>query len=439
MSKLPTVVIVGRANVGKSTLFNRLSVEVKSLILDYAGVTRDIIKDTVCWKDRCFELVDTGGVSLKKVDDPIIEQVRLRVLTLLKEAELIIFVCDGTVGLLQEDRDIAKLLYKLGKPVILVVNKVDYRIAQENIYDFQKLGFEHVVPVSAQHGTGISALLDVIIEYQFPQKKVSEDESKARYNVVLLGKPNVGKSSLMNLLLKKERAIVTEIPGTTREALKENVRFYQESIQVTDTPGIRRKRAVTEPLEGLMVKSSLQALKEADIVLLLVDASEGKLSDQELKLAFYAFNELHKALILLFNKQDLVTDDIRSALHYNFEAYRYFLDKIERLDISCKTGANVGKIFPLVQKVWQRYSQTFSSTDLTMLLKDALHKRPLYHKTNILKLFSARQLKAAPITLLLIVNQPRWFGPSQQAFLENVLRKEYDLRSVPIKFIMRTS
>lgn len=438
MNTRATVVIVGRTNVGKSSLFNRLSSSVKSMTLDFEGVTRDFIRDTICWKGICFDLIDTGGVSLKKVSDPIPEQSRQIALSMLEQADQIIFVVDGSVGIVGEDREIARLIHKLNKPVTLVVNKIDVTGAQEHFYEFERLGFTNTIGISCTHGTGVGDLLNQLIE-TLPIKKEKISEEKPAYKVVLLGKPNVGKSSLLNLILNKKRAIVSTEPGTTREALTEKIAFYQEDIQITDTPGVRKKSAVRETLETMMVKSSLRAVEDADIVLLLVDASEGQLSDQELKLAFYAFTQLHKAVILLFNKQDLVDESKQAYLEHNLKLYTHLLKKIERLDISCKTGKNIGKIMPLVHEVWARHNQQFSDHDLTILFQEALSKKPLYHKTELLKLFRVRQVKTAPITLLMIVNQPRWFQESQLGYFDNILRKQFNLKGVPLKLIARTS
>lgn len=438
MKELASVVIVGRTNVGKSSLFNRLATSVKSLTFDYEGVTRDFLRDTVCWKDTCFDLIDTGGISFRKSQDTLAEQARLVALSMVDKSDLLIFVVDGAAGLLPEDREIAKMLHKVGNPVVVVVNKIDVRASQENIFEFQRLGFGQPLGVSCQHGTGIGDLLETLVQ-KLPIKTEVRPEAKPKCKVVLLGKPNVGKSSVLNLLLKEERAIVSQVPGTTREAITEHIVFHQEDIQLTDTPGIRKKRAVTEPIETLMVKSSLRALEDADIVLLLVDASEGQLSDQELKLAFYAFTELHKALIILFNKQDLVDESLRKQLEYQLAPYAQLMSKVERLDISCKTGKNIGHIVPLVTEVYKRYTQQLSAADLTVLLQEALTRRPLYHKTQLLKLFRVRQVKEAPITLLMIVNVPSWFGKSQIGFFDNIMRKGYKLKGVPIKYIPRTS
>jgi GTP-binding protein len=438
MKELATVVIVGRTNVGKSSLFNRLATSVKSLTFDYEGITRDFLRDTVCWQGVCFDLIDTGGISFKKSEDPLMEQARNVALSMVENADALVFVVDGSAGPLPEDREIAKMLHKKGKPVILVVNKIDVKSAKENLFEFERLGFGNPLAVSCQHGIGIGDLLELIVD-KLPIKVEAIADSKPKCKVVLLGKPNVGKSSLLNLLLKQERAIVSQVPGTTREAISERIVFHQEDIQVTDTPGIRKKRAVNEPIESLMVKSSLRALQDADIVLLLVDSSEGQLSDQELKLAFYAFTELHKSLIILFNKQDLVDESLKKYLEHQLAPYAHLMDKVERLEISCKTEKNIGKIIPLVSEVWKRSTQQFSASDLTVLFQEAMTRRPLYHKTQLLKLFRVRQVKEAPITLLLIVNVPVWFGTSQLGFLDNVLRKAYELKGVPVKYIPRTN
>lgn len=428
------VVIVGRTNVGKSTLFNRLSSSVKSMVLDFSGVTRDFIKDTISWDNSTFDIVDSGGLILHKAKDEIEKKVRDIALELIKDADLILFVCDGVAGVLQEDREIAKILHQNQKPVMLVINKIDTRLAQEQEYEFTMLGFKNSITVSAQHGINVGDLLDSVVKLIGTSTPSKEDEPV--YRVVLLGKPNVGKSSLLNLLLDHERSIVANQPGTTREAISEKVRFYKETIQLTDTAGVRRQRAVNEKIETLMVKSTFGAVKEADIILLLIDSSMAEISDQELKLAFYVFEE-GKALIFLFNKEDLSDERKKKDLEFSLSPYGHLMKKIEKLNISCKSGKNVGKILPLINEVWQRYSHKFTDTELTDLFKNALAKTPLYHSGFPLMLFSVKQLKTAPITISLTVNQPSWFGESQKSFFENILRAEYDLRGVPVLFSLR--
>lgn len=436
MKKMPRVVIVGRMNVGKSTLFNRLSVDVKSLTLDHEGVTRDFLKDTVCWQGRCFELIDTGGISLRKTEDLILETVRLKSLDVVKSADVVLFVCDAKVGVLPEDREISKFLHSLSVPVVLVVNKADSSLSEEYRYEFDQLGYETKLFISAQHGTSIGDLLQIVVD-SLPVKGADiDDDQEPMCKVVFLGKPNVGKSSLMNLLLKEERSIVTDQPGTTREPVRERVGFFKEDIVLIDTAGVRRKRSVRQELECMMVKTSFKALKEANLVVLLVDASEGRLSDQELKLAFYAF-EHHKALMIVFNKQDLVDEECAERMKFNLEPYDHLIKKVELMNTSCKTGKNVGKLLTKIYKLCKRHAQQFSNDELTMLFKEALVRRQLFHKTNPLRIFRVRQIGISPIMLLLIANEPKWFGSSQLAFFENQLRKVADLRGVPIKFVVR--
>lgn len=434
---MPIVAIVGRTNVGKSTLFNRLSESVKSMTLDYEGVTRDVITDEVCWRDTCFELADTGGISLRKiVDDPIAEIARTRAFKVVENAALVLFVCDGTVGITQEDRELAKLLHKLDKRVVLVVNKIDTSVAQAQMYEFERLGFTPLITISAQHGIGISDLFEAILE-QLPEHTSQDMKEEPICKVVILGKPNVGKSSLMNLLLKKERSIVADMPGTTREPIREQVRFYQESIQLTDTPGVRRKRGVTEPIEKLMVKSALRTVDDADIVLLMIDASQVRMVDQELKLAFYVFEEHYKGLIILFNKDDLLDDEARAQLEFNLEPYEYFLKKVVQMKLSCVSQKNVGKLMQAVSDLCKRYTQRFEDQELTTMFKEALERTPLYKSERRLVLYYAKQVKTRPISIELRVSEPHLFGPSQVAFFDNVLRKHADLKGVPVQFFVR--
>lgn len=434
---LPIVAIVGRMNVGKSTLFNRLSESARSITYDYSGVTRDIITDTVSWKDRKFQLVDTGGIAVKKItQDYIAEEVRTRAIAAVHDADVVIFVCDGKIGILPEDRSLARWLHKEGKKTILAINKIDTQIAKEQQHEFERLGFERIVPISAQHSIGIADLFDDILAL-LPEAKeiVPEEEPKCR--VVILGKPNVGKSSLLNLLLKKDRAIVADVAGTTREAITEQLHFSQETIELTDTPGIRRKRGVTEPIEKLMVKSALGSLEDADVVLLMMDASAGSIVDQELKLAFYVFEERYKGLIILYNKDDLLDEQTKQDLEFSLDEYRYFLNKIEEVRTSVLTKKNIGRLLKKIDLVCKRYNQKFTGEELFLLFKEALQAKPLYRSQQRLIVYRAEQVKTAPITIALTVGEPKWFGPSQLGFFERILRKHADLKGVPIKFVLR--
>lgn len=434
MNNPPIVAIVGRMNVGKSTLFNRLSTSVKSLTLDYAGVTRDIMRDTIQWNERTFELVDTGGISLKKAKDIITEKVRQQAWDIVAKADIVLLVIDGSIGLTKEDDEVASYIRKQNKHVIIVVNKADKKNATENSQDAYTLGYKNIVFISAEHGIGINDLLDLIIDF-LPKKTATQED--ASYRVMLLGRPNVGKSSLMNALLNYERSIVADIPGTTREAITESVKFYKENIAITDTPGIRRKKTIKTQIENMMVHSAFDALKESHLILLLLDATEGGFVDQDLKLAFYAFSEQHKSLIILINKWDLATEEHRKEIESNFELYQHLLKKVPVLKISCKDGKNIGQVLPLIDQVWHDTNYQWQHGDLNALFLPELAKRPLMHTGYQLKVFKAYQIRKAPITICLEVNHPEWFGPSELGFFENLIRRTYKLPGVPIKFITK--
>lgn len=427
--------IVGRTNVGKSTLFNRLSTHTKSITLDYAGVTRDFLADVVQWKDATFELIDTGGISIKKTQDSLAEHVKKIVIMLLEQADVVVFLCDGMAGVTYEDVELARFIHKQKKPTIVVVNKIDTQQAKERLYEFERLGFKQYIGISAQHGLGIDQLCDAILTL-LPKTMGTQEQEEVRSRIVLLGKPNVGKSTLMNLLIGQERMLVSDQAGTTREAVSEPLRFYQETIQVTDTPGIRKKRAVSEPIEKLMVKSAFHAVEHANIVLLLIDGSHGIIADQELKLAFYVF-EQGKGLILIVNKADLMTEGQREALEEQQKMYKHLFGKIPVLYISCYTKKNVGKILSAVTKVDEYSKQEFSSKELTLYIKRHLQKTPLFHTGQRLVVYKVKQIGKVPITLLLEVNHPQWFGGSQLAFFDNILREQYTLTGVPIIFRLK--
>lgn len=326
------------------------------------------------------------------------------------------------------------MIHKLAIPTLLLINKVDVKQTQENIGDFTRLGFKNMVEVSAQHGIGTGDLLNNILD-ELPQD-LPEIKESSGVKIALLGKPNVGKSSLMNYLLQEERTLVSDIPGTTREAVTDSLTFYQEHIQLTDTAGVRRKRSVDQTLEQMMVKSSFYAVRNADVIVLLFDAEEAQISQQELKLAQFAF-ENGKALILVKNKHDLLNDTLKDKWKFDEEQYKYFLKKVETLTISCKSGHHVGKLMPLIMKVWDRYQWHISMSELTQIFKLALEKTPLMRNTQKLKVYSAKQIGVCCPTIRLNVNEPQWFEESQLNFFENILRKKFNLKSIPIKFVVK--
>lgn len=438
-NQLPTVAIVGRTNVGKSTLFNRLVKGARNIIFDAPGVTRDPLKEVVEWAGCTFQLVDTGGIGTGLKADSIEGAVCEQALAMAKEADFVLFVCDGTIGVLPEDKDIARRLQRNKVPVKLYVNKCDTLVSQEYLHEFARLGYGDAIQISAAHGTGVSDLLsDIVAEMQrvVPSDTVPHEEIAC--SVAIIGRPNVGKSSLMNRLLGKNRSIVTDVPGTTREAIADHVRFYSEEIKLVDTAGMRRKSAVSEALEQRMVKSSLRAVDAADIVVLVIDASEGRLADQELKLAFYALQERKKGLILAFNKVDLIDQEKRDQIELQLEKYAHLDRKVARLYFSCKDGKNLGKILPLVQQVNERRRKNFTPEELHQLFLEALIRRPLYRHGQHLRLHKVRQIAENPAIIRLDINLPAmWFNATHSGFFENVLRRKYELSGAPIQITAR--
>jgi GTPase len=435
ITKFPKVLLVGRTNVGKSALFNRISGDGESIVLQQEGVTRDYISQIISFEGKKFELVDTGGISFSRQIDQFSSKVKEQVLNLLNQAALILFICDGKNGLTKEDIEIATNLRKIQKPVFLLINKADNTNAlTENLPEFYSLGFKEIIQTSALHKIGIDELLEKIVQI-IPAKTV-EEEVSPKYKIVILGKPNVGKSSLMNLLTKKERSIVHEQAGTTREAISENIFFAQDIIQLTDTAGIRRKSRVTDTLESLMVKSSLSAVRTSDIILLMCDASEQQLSDQELKLLFYAY-EQNKSIILVFNKTDLLSESERENFEDNLSQFDFILKKIPIAWISCKSNKNIGKISSKIEDAIKRLSQDFDDAKLNELVKNYFLTKPIYRNEKRLKILKIRSVKSTTPTFILKVNHIKLFGPDQLGFIENIIRRNYDLKGCPLKFILQ--
>ncbi len=428
----PKVLLVGRTNVGKSTLFNRFINQKKSIVFDQDGVTRDYIEEVITRHDKPFALIDTGGMQFRKNIDAIDALVFEKVTQLFDDAKVILFVVDAKAGVTQEDRQIARRLHKLGKPVLLLLNKADSsNLLRENEGEFAALGFKEIIRTSALHGIGLMETLDRTIELLpviAPQEVV-----RPNFQVAIIGKPNVGKSSLMNLLIHQDRSIVSDVAGTTREAVSETIYHLSDLVQVTDTAGIRRKARVEDDLETLMVKSSLQSVREADIAILVIDASAGQISDQELKLLFLVY-ESKKPIMVVFNKTDLVTDYSETMLAQEQEQYDFILKKVPCISISCMTKKNVGKILNHIQKVLERCKQDFPATQMDELIKHELETRPMFHSGFRLKLFKIRHIDAKIPTFVLHVNHPNWFGATQFGCIENLLRKHYDLKGCPVEF-----
>lgn len=435
---LPKVLLVGRTNVGKSTIFNRLVGEKKSIVFDQEGVTRDYVQEPVTHNNVTFELIDTGGFSFRKDIDDISKKVQDKLIALLDKAAVICFICDAKNGIHQEDRKIAQLLHKSGKPVFLFLNKAENTSAlEENIHDFYSLGFKNIEPLSAIHGRGVNTMLDLIVK-NIPAKE-TEYEDEPKHKIVIIGRPNAGKSSLMNEILKQERSIVSDIAGTTREAISQNMFFFKDLIQLTDTAGVRKKARVDDDLEELMVKSSFAAVRDADTVVVMIDVShEGRISDQELKLLFYCY-EQKKNMLVIFNKIDLLDEYKKILLDKCIDEYKFIFDKIPQLWISCATKKNVGKVLIELQKIWARCENPFGTKDINEVLRNELAQRHLYKITLELKVYKAEVVPAPIPVVELYVNFPEWFGETELGCIENILRDNYDLKGCPIKLLVKKS
>ena len=433
--QLPKVLFVGRTNVGKSTLFNRLISDKRSIVFNREGVTRDYIQETVTWKDTTFDLIDTGGLTLKKITDPLWQKTQKKILGLLDNTAIVLFVVDGKNGLVEEDRALMHLLYKIKKPIILLVNKADCQKAlEETMPEFYALGCKIIIKVSGIHGIGIGTLLDTIVELLETQN--GRVAAEPAHRVVIIGKPNVGKSSLMNLLVDQERSIVSEVPGTTREAISHNTFYCSNLIKITDTAGVRKSARISDNLETLMVKSSFAAIHQADTVIVMIDASQGKISDQELKLLFYVY-ENKKYMLIIFNKTDLLTEYSKLLLDQSLQEYDFIFSKMPVLNISCITQKNIGRIFVELQKMWQRGQQEFDPAKLKEIIQEELRYKVLYHTGIELKVASIYSVKTSIPTFILKVNKPEWFGQAEQNCIENILRKHFDFKGCPIQLTLK--
>ncbi len=429
---MPRVVIVGRTNVGKSSLFNRMAPDVRSLIFDQEGVTRDYVSDVVTWNGQTFELLDTGGINLCSSADAITCQVTEKVKKVLLDASIVLFVVDLKTGITDQDQRIARLLQSLQKTVFVLVNKADVREQDIDIFEFAQFGFEKLFPISAVHGRGVADVMDAIVAQAQDVVAVhSVIDQDPEFRVAILGRPNAGKSSLMNLLVQEDYSIVSEIAGTTREAIRKKFAFNKQVVELIDTAGVRKQGSIDTQLESMMATNALQIAKRAHIVLLLIDVFEPHVTAQELKLTSYAF-ENGCGVIVLFNKVDLFDEEKKQMFEYSLEKYDHFLKKLETLSISCKSGKNIGKVLPLVQKVWQRFNTRFSDRHLTDLFMAALRKTPLFKTTQRLHFYKATQVGAGPVRIELEVRNKELFEDHHKAFFENILRQKENLKSIPI-------
>ena len=436
MSK-PIVAIVGRPNVGKSTLFNKLIGERRSIVEDIPGVTRDRIYAEAEWRDHKFILIDTGGIEPKS-DDTILKQMRNQAEMAIASASVIVFMCDIRAGLIADDRDIAIMLKKSGKPIVLAVNKIDkVGSVPFEFYEFYELGFEREpIALSSLHGSGTGDLLDAIIE---ECDFADEDEDvEGIINVAVIGKPNAGKSSIINRMCGEERVIVSEIAGTTRDAVDTRVENSHGIYNFIDTAGIRKHSKVEDKIEKFSVIRAKMAVERADVCLLMIDANDG-VTEQDEKIAGIA-HEAGKAVIIVINKWDAVEKDNNTVNSYNKKvrtalAYMTYAPIIY---VSALTGQRCANIYEMINKVYNEARKRITTGMLNDLLSDAMNRvQPPSDRGKRLKIYYMTQTSVAPPTFVIFCNSEELFHFSYQRYLENCLRDTFGFEGTPIRLVIR--
>lgn len=438
MNKLPKVVIVGRPNVGKSSIFNRILQKKVAIIEDMPGATRDRIYGIGEWLTQNFVIIDTGGIT--KTITNFTQQINQQVNIALVEADIVLFVCSYQEGLTHEDEDIAKLLYRTKKPVIIIANKYD-NVQKDNdkIYDYLKVGFGEPILVSASHGVGFGDLLDMIIT-KLP--KEVHTEKKEHINLAIIGRPNVGKSSLVNTILQENRVIVSPIAGTTTDAIDSNFVYNKKQYCVIDTAGIRRKGKITEDLEKYSLIRTTNAIERSDIVLFLLDGSV-EIQEQDLTIAGMAKN-LDKPVIIIVNKWDLVKKNEKTMQEFTKkikEKFKY-LEYSFVVYLSALENTRIHTLFAIINEVLVNMNLRIKTSILNEIINKAqLINEPPYFKGGRLKIYYTTQVEKNPPTFILMVNDPQRCHFSYERFLINQIRERFGFQGVPIKlrFRMRKS
>ena len=435
MSK-PIVAIIGKPNVGKSTFFNYLVGSRISIVEDTPGVTRDRIYADSNWRGRNFTLIDTGGIEPES-DDVILKQMREQANLAINMADVIIFLTDVKQGVTAADKEIALMLKKSGKPIVLVCNKADnYERDKNDVYEFYNLGLGEPLPISAANAIGIGDVLDAIYE-KFPPKENDEDEDDI-IKVAVIGKPNVGKSSLVNKILGEKRTIVSDIAGTTRDAIDTYFENDEGKYVLIDTAGIRKKNKVNERIEKFSVMRSLLAIERADVCLMLIDANDG-VTDQDAKIAGEA-HEAGKGIIIVVNKWDEYEKTTGTLENYKKEIYQKlsYLSYAPIIFISAKTGQRVDKLFGMINEVAKQNAMRISTSVLNQVINEAIAiVQPPTDKGKRLKILYGTQVSTKPPTFVIFVNSKDLFHFSYERYLVNQIRKEFGLEGTPIRIIAR--
>jgi len=427
------IAIVGSPNVGKSTIFNRIVGDRRAIVDDEAGITRDRLYASSEWLGHEFSLIDTGGVEL--ANRPFQEQIRAQAQIAIDEADVIIFVCDGQVGVTKDDMIVSRMLHKVDKPVILAINKIDEGTHASNIHDFYSLGLGEPIPVSGAHGIGIGDLLNEAIKH-LPENK--EDIKEDIITFSLVGRPNVGKSSLANALLNEERVIVSNISGTTRDSIDTPFTKDGNNFVVIDTAGLKKRGKIYESVDKYSAIRALKAIERSEIVLLVLDGKEG-ITDQDKHVIQYA-TDLHKAIIIVVNKWDIVDKETNTMSDFTKRIrneYK-FLDYAPVVYLSALKKTRLQTLFDELKKVHEAYYTRIKTSLLNEVIQDAqvMNQTPDFNGGR-LKIFYASQVASAPPTIVLFVNDPQFMHFSYQRYIENRLRDTFNFEGTPIKILLR--
>ncbi len=432
----PIIAIIGRPNVGKSTLFNRLLRRPRAIVEDEPGVTRDRIYGEATFDDHSFILIDTGGFE-PSPNASIQKQVREQAETAIQEADLILFLLDGQEGLTYDDLEVANYLRRMTKPVIYVVNKIDTEKQEKNLFDFYRLGVSKLQAISAEHGRGISTLMEEVF-HLLPPTETPPDRKEEEIKVAIVGRPNVGKSSLLNRLLGSPRAIVDATPGTTRDAIDTPLRKDGQKYLFIDTAGIRRRSKVTSRLEKIITMRALRSLERCDVALITIDGWEG-LTEQDMRIAEFAA-ENGRAMMLIVNKWDLVIKEAHTKQRYLQRIYQEMrtLDYVPVLFVSALTGQGTEKIFKLIDQVIVEHRKRIATAELNKWLKEIGQRYPPpLAGTRLVKLYYMTQVEVAPPTFVIFTNLPEEIDTSYQRYLLRQLRERFGFLGTPLRLYWR--
>ncbi len=433
--KKPLVAIVGRPNTGKSTFFNKICGKRISIVDDLPGVTRDRIYADAEWCGHAFTMVDTGGLDVKS-DDTFQKSIKTQAQIAIDLAEVIVFIVDGMAGLVPADYEVAELLRKTKKPVVLVVNKLD-KFEVEKTYDFYQLGLGEPYPISCAQSKGLGEVLDAIVNsFSF---KVEADAVDEAIKIAVVGRPNAGKSSIVNRILGEDRVLVSNVAGTTRDAIDTDFKYNGKKYTIIDTAGMRRQRSVLkESVEGYSVIRAMEAIKRADVVLIVFDASE-EISEQDVRIAGYVHEE-NKPSIVVMNKWDLVEKDGNTINNYQkmLEDKLSFMSYFKPLYLSALTGKRLEKIMPTVNEVYENSTRRITTGTLNEIIQKAiLSQEPPIKKGKKLKIMYATQAETNPPTFVIFVNDATLVHFSYERFLENRLRDAVNFEGTPIKLVFK--